>query len=125
MGELCRDTRRGGNVRMCGVVAREHVCRGLGRKEATWRVCGSGDGGGVVWRSTDEGEGATQGLLAGGSKRVSAPQAAETHVLHDDPRAARRGSAEEQTGGGPKARTEGEREEEEGGRVREGKEARG
>jgi hypothetical protein len=40
-------------------------------------------------------------------------------------RAARRGSAEEQTGGGPKARTEGEREEEEGGRVREGKEARG
>ena len=54
-----------------------------------------------------------------------APQAAETHALHDDPRAARRGSAEEQTGGGPKARTEGEREEEEGGRVREGKEARG
>ena len=94
---------------MCGVVAREHVCRGLGRKEATWRVCGSGDGGGVVWRSTDEGEGATQGLLAGGSKRVWAPQAAETHLLHDDPRAARRGSAEEQTGGGPKARTEGER----------------
>ena len=47
-----------------------------------------------------------------------APEAAETHVLHDDPRAARRGSAEEQTGGGPKARTEGEREEEEGGRVR-------
>ena len=65
---------------MCGVVAREHVCRGLGRKEATWRVCGSGDGGGVVWRSTDEGEGATQGLLAGGSKRVWAPQAAETHA---------------------------------------------
>ena len=110
---------------MCGVVAREHVCRGLGRKEATWRVCGSGDGGGVVWRSTDEGEGATQGLLAGGSKRVLAPHAAETHPLHDDPRAARRGSAEEQTGGGPKARTEGEGEEEEGGRVREGKEARG
>merc|ERR1712086_1079215 len=53
---------------------------------------------------------ATQGLLAGGSKRVWAPQAAETHALHDDPRAARRGSAEEQTGGGPKARTEGERE---------------
>ena len=69
--------------------------------------------------------GATQGLLAGGSKRVWAPQAAETHGLHDDPRAARRGSATEQTGGGPKARTEGEREEEEGGRVREGKEARG
>ena len=42
MGELCRDTRRGGNMRMCGVVAREHVCRGLGRKEVTWRVCGSG-----------------------------------------------------------------------------------
>ena len=53
-------------------------------------------------------EGATQGLLAGGSKRVWAPQAAETHHLHDDPRAARRGSAEEQTAGGPKARTEGE-----------------
>ena len=40
---------------------------------------------------------------------VWAPQVAETHALHDDPRAARRGSAEEQTGGGPKARTEGER----------------
>jgi hypothetical protein len=77
----------------------------------------------VVWRSTDEGEGATQGLLAGGSKRVSAPQAAKTHdALHADPRAARRGSAGEQTGGGPKARTEGEREEEEGGRVGERRE---
>ena len=50
-------------------------------------------------------------LLAGGSKRVSAPQAAKTHdALHADPRAARRGSAGEQTGGGPKARTEGGRE---------------
>ena len=39
MGELCRDTRRGGNVRMCGVVAREHVCRGLGRKEESTWVC--------------------------------------------------------------------------------------
>ena len=27
MGELCRDTRRGGNVRMFGVVACEHVPR--------------------------------------------------------------------------------------------------
>ena len=66
---------------MCACVAWLLVstcAAGFGRKEATWRMCGSGDGGGVVWRSTDEGEGATQGLLAGGSKRVWAPQAAET-----------------------------------------------
>ena len=114
---------------MCACVAWLLVstcAAGFGRKEATWRVCGSGDGGGVVWRSTDEGEGATHSKTPGwGEQACVGATGGETHGLHDDPRAARRGSAEEQTGGGPKARTEGEREEEEGGRVREGKEARG